>query len=43
MESLGKALVEDELGGALATLREHMQLGRKRGLTAKLPKVFSSF
>ena len=38
MESLGKALVEDELGGALATLREHMQLGVNAVLTAKLPK-----
>ncbi len=36
MESLGKALVEDELGTALATLREHMHLGRKRSFERQI-------
>ncbi len=30
MEELGKALVEDDLGHALANLRDHMQLGKQR-------------
>ncbi len=36
MEALGKALVEDELGTALATLREHMHLGRKRSFKRQI-------
>lgn len=43
MESLGKALVEDELGGALATLREHMQLGRKRSFDRQIAKSVQLF
>ncbi|USZ15151.1 TetR family transcriptional regulator [Moraxella sp. FZFQ2102] len=43
MESLGKALVEDELGGALAMLREHMQLGRKRSFDRQIAKSVQLF
>lgn len=43
MEALGKALVEDELGGALAMLREHMQLGRKRSFDRQIAKSVQLF
>ncbi|WP_294035914.1 TetR family transcriptional regulator [uncultured Moraxella sp.] len=43
MESLGKALVEDELGNALAMLREHMQLGRKRSFDRQIAKSVQLF
>lgn len=43
MESLGKALVEDELGGALSMLREHMQLGRKRSFERQIAKSVQLF
>lgn len=42
-ESLGKALVEDELGLALATLREHMQLGKKRDFDHQIAKSVQLF
>lgn len=43
MESLGKALVEDELGSAMATLREHMQLGKKRSFERQIAKSVQLF
>lgn len=43
MESLGKALVEDELGGAMAVLREHMQLGKKRSFERQIAKSVQLF
>lgn len=43
MEELGKALVEDELGDALATLREHMQFGRKRTFERQIAKSVQLF
>lgn len=43
MEALGKALVEDELGLALATLREHMQLGKKRDFDHQIAKSVQLF
>ena len=43
MECLGKALVEDELGSALAMLREHMQLGRKRSFDRQIAKSVQLF
>lgn len=43
MESLGKALVEDELGTALAILREHMHLGRKRSFERQIAKSVRLF
>lgn len=43
MECLGKALVEDELGSALAVLREHMQLGRKRSFDRQIAKSVQLF
>ncbi|OOR91181.1 TetR family transcriptional regulator [Moraxella caviae] len=43
MEALGKALVEDELGGVLAMLREHMQLGRKRSFDRQIAKSVQLF
>ncbi len=43
MESLGKALVEDELGTALAILREHMHLGRKRSFERQIAKSVQLF
>ncbi|MFL1732176.1 TetR family transcriptional regulator [Moraxella oculi] len=43
MESLGKALVEDELGDAMATLREHMQLGKKRSFERQIAKSVQLF
>ena len=43
MEQLGKSLVEDELGNALATLREHMQLGHKRTFEHQIAKSVQLF
>lgn len=43
MEELGKSLVEDELGLALATLREHMQLGKKREFDHQIAKSVQLF
>lgn len=43
MESLGKALVEDELGSAMAMLREHMQLGKKRSFERQIAKSVQLF
>ncbi len=43
MEELGKSLVEDELGEALATLREHMQFGRKRTHDNQIAKSVQLF
>lgn len=43
MEALGKALVEDELGLTLATLREHMQLGKKREFDHQIAKSVQLF
>lgn len=43
MEALGQALVEDELGVALATLREHMHLGRKRSFERQIAKSVQCF
>lgn len=36
MEALGKALVEDELGQALANLRDRMQIGRQRNFERQI-------
>lgn len=35
-EELGKSLVEDEMGVVLASLREHMQLGKKRSFDRQI-------
>lgn len=43
MEELGKSLVEDELGDALSTLREHMQFGKKRTFERQSPKRTTVF
>lgn len=43
MEELGKSLVEDELGDALATLREHMQFGKKRTFERQIAKSVQLF
>lgn len=43
MESLGKALVEDELGDALSVLREHMQFGKKRTFERQIAKSVQLF
>lgn len=43
MEELGKSLVEDELGLALASLREHMQLGKKRSFDRQIAKSVQLF
>lgn len=43
MEQLGKSLVEDELGSALASLREHMQLGKKRSFDRQIAKSVQLF
>lgn len=36
MEALGKALVEDELGQALANLRDRMQIGKQRNFERQI-------
>lgn len=43
MEELGKSLVEDELGVALESLREHMQLGKKRSFDRQIAKSVQLF
>lgn len=43
MEELGKSLVEDELGDALAMLREHMQFGKKRTFERQIAKSVQLF
>ena len=43
MEELGKSLVENELGDALATLREHMQFGKKRTFERQIAKSVQLF
>ena len=43
MEELGKSLVEDELGEALAALREHMQLGHTRTFDQQIAKSVQLF
>ncbi|MDO5652314.1 MAG: TetR family transcriptional regulator [Moraxella sp.] len=43
MEELGKSLVEDELGSALASLREHMQLGQTRSFDRQITKSVQLF
>lgn len=43
MEELGKSLVEDELGDALATLREHMQFGKRRTFERQIAKSVQLF
>lgn len=43
MEALGKALVEDELGLALKSLRSHMQLGTKRSFERQIAKSVQLF
>lgn len=43
MEELGKALVEDELGVALQSLREHMQLGKQRSFERQIAKSVQLF
>lgn len=43
MEALGKSLVEDELGIALASLREHMQLGQKRSYDRQIANSVTLF
>ncbi|MDO4250936.1 MAG: TetR family transcriptional regulator [Moraxella sp.] len=43
MEELGKSLVEDELGHALAGLREHMQLGKRREFDHQIAKSVHLF
>lgn len=43
MEELGKSLVEDELGVALESLREHMHLGKKRTFDHQIAKSVQLF
>lgn len=43
MEELGKSLVEDELGDALTTLREHMLFGRRRTFEHQVAKSVHLF
>lgn len=43
MEDLGRALVEDELGQALAILRDHMHLGKKRSFERQIAKSVQLF
>lgn len=43
MEELGKSLVEDELGVALQSLREHMQFGRKRDYENQIARSVQMF
>lgn len=43
MEELGKSLVEDDLGFALANLRDHMQLGKKRSFERQIAKSVQLF
>lgn len=43
MESLGKALVVEELGGTLATLSESLHIGRKRSFERQIAKSIQLF
>lgn len=43
MESLGRALVVEELGGTLTILSDSLQQAANAALIAKLQKVFSCF
>ena len=43
MESLGKALVLEELGGTLATLRDGLQIGRTRSYDRQIAKSIQMF
>lgn len=43
MEELGRSLVEDELGHAMAALRDHMQLGQKRSFDHQIAKSVQLF
>ena len=43
MESLGHALVIEELGGTLATLSESLQIGRKRSFERQIAKSIQLF
>ena len=43
MEELGRSLVEDELGNALAMLREHMQFGKRRTFERQIAKSVQLF
>ena len=43
MESLGHALVIEELGGTLATLRDGLQIGRKRSFDRQIAKSIQLF
>ncbi len=36
METLGRCLIEEELGAALSTLREHLQMGRTRSFERQI-------
>ncbi|MGM8899032.1 MULTISPECIES: TetR family transcriptional regulator [unclassified Psychrobacter] len=43
MESLGEALVVEELGGTLAILRDGLQIGRKRSFDRQIAKSIQLF
>lgn len=43
MESLGRALVVEELGGTLAILRDGLQIGRKRSFERQIAKSIQLF
>ncbi len=43
MESLGEALVVEELGSTLATLRDGLQIGRKRSFDRQIAKSIQLF
>ena len=43
MESLGRALVVEELGGTLATLNHSLQIGRKRSFDRQIAKSIQLF
>lgn len=43
MDELGKALVDDELGGALQDLRDRMQLGKRRTFDHQIAKSVQLF
>lgn len=43
MESLGRALVIEELGGTMATLSENLQIGRKRSFERQIAKSIQMF
>ncbi|MEH6667144.1 MAG: TetR family transcriptional regulator, partial [Psychrobacter sp.] len=43
MESLGRALVIEELGGTLATLSDSLQIGRKRSFDRQIAKSIQLF